>query len=359
MISRWLKKAQSRWKAYRRRARAKSFAEEQSEKAAYDAKERGTRPVPLAQIVGSVGRYHDFDGEFRLRQHLPADKLEHVKRLMKGGVSLPPVKLYQIKDEYYVLDGNHRVAAAKELGWDAIEACIIEFLPSPTTLENIIYREKAEFLEQTGLRDEFELTEVGQYAYLSEQIRQHQQFLEQAGTQTPLPCAAADWFHTIYLPLVTLIQKNHILDAFPQRTLTDLYTYMSSHQWQRGQSRTYHKEIDALIPNDMEEFRKMMTGKPERDYPEMQREITVFVLMNVSARREGKLMEKLFVIPEVRELHSVHGSFDILMKIVLKRDLLTSDAEIISDFVNERIRLIPGVVSTQTLIPGHSQTKEP
>ncbi len=358
MISQWIEHAQSAWQAYRRSARAKSFAEGQSEEAAYDAKERGTRPVPLAQIVGSVGRYHDFDGEFRLRQHLPAEKLEHVKRLMKGGVPLPPVKLYQIKDDYYVLDGNHRVAAAKELGWDDIDACILEFLPSPNTLENVIYREKAEFLEQTGLRDDFDLTEVGQYAYLLEQIRQHQQFLEQHGSQTPFQCAAVDWFQTIYRPLVTLIQQNHILDAFPKRTLTDLYTYMSSHQWQRGQSRTYHKEIDALIPNDMEEFRQMMAGKPEADYPEMRREITVFVLMNVSARREARLVEKMFAIQEVRELHSVHGSFDFLMKIVLKRDLLTSDAEMISDFINQRIRQIPGVVSTQTLIPGHSQIKD-
>ena len=348
------------WKNFRqRRVHAKSFAAQQNKDEAYDAKDRGTRMVALAQIVGSVGRYHDFDGEFRLRQHLPAEKLEHVKQLIKGGVPLPPVKLYQIKDEYYVLDGNHRVAAAKEAGWQDIEACIVEFLPSPTTLENIVYREKADFLEKTGFQDDFDLTEVGQYAYLLEQIRQHQDALAQcAGQPVSFHDAAEDWRKTIYQPMVRLIARSHLLAAFPQRSMTDLYTYISSHQWQRGQARAYHKEIDDLIPNDMEEFRKIMAGKRDADYPDMRREITVFILMNVSGRKEERIMEKLFAIDEVRELHSVHGTFDIITKIVLTRDLLSSDAEIISNFVNDHIRQMPGVISTQTLIPGYSKTKD-
>jgi hypothetical protein len=47
----------------------------------------------------------------------------------------------------------------------------------------------------------------------------------------------------------------------------------------------------------------------------------------------------------------------VLVKIVLTRDLLSSDAEIISDFVNGQLRQITGVVSTQTLIPGQSMIK--
>ncbi len=39
---------------------------------------------------------------------------------MRQGRPLGPVKLYQIKDDYYVLDGNHRISAAKELNHDEI-----------------------------------------------------------------------------------------------------------------------------------------------------------------------------------------------------------------------------------------------
>jgi hypothetical protein len=282
-----------------------------------------------------------------------------VKGLMEGGVTLSPVKLYQIKDEYYVLDGNHRVSAAKALGRQDIEACIVEFLPSPTTLENILYREKAEFFEKTGLQEEIELTEIGQYTYLIHQIQNHRHFLEQT-QQGPvsLESAAVDWYKTIYQPLVTLIQKGELIRYFPQRTIADLYTYISSQQWQKRQSRTYGKEIDQLIPNDMEEFRKSMSQKQEFEYPEMQREITVFVLMNVLAKRESHIMEKLFALDEVREIHCVHGNVDIIVKIVLKRDLLSSDAETISDFVSHHIGQLSGVISTQTLIPGFSKIKE-
>ena len=56
-------------------------------------------------------------------------------------------------------------------------------------------------------------------------------------------------------------------------------------------------------------------------------------------------------------MHAIHGNVDVLVKIVLTRDLLTSDAEIISEFVNTQMRSVAGVVSTQTLIPGQSMIK--
>ncbi|MGA9539056.1 MAG: Lrp/AsnC ligand binding domain-containing protein, partial [Desulfobacterales bacterium] len=72
---------------------------------------------------------------------------------------------------------------------------------------------------------------------------------------------------------------------------------------------------------------------------------------------ELKVVEKLFALPEVREVHSIHGSIDILVKIVLTRDLLSSDAEVIGQFVHEQVRQIDGIISTQTLIPGTSKIK--
>jgi ribosome biogenesis GTPase A len=70
-------------------------------------------------------------------------------------------------------------------------------------------------------------------------------------------------------------------------------------------------------------------------------------------------MDKLFELDEVKEVHSVHGDVDVVLKAVLTRDLLSSDAEIISQFVHEKVRQLPGVVSTKTLIPGVSKVKVP
>jgi DNA-binding Lrp family transcriptional regulator len=108
----------------------------------------------------------------------------------------------------------------------------------------------------------------------------------------------------------------------------------------------------------MEDFRRKMAKLEKSEYPEMLREITAFVLMNVSAKKEVRLVDKLINLKEVKEVHSVHGSVDIIAKIVLKRDLVSSDAETIGDFIHNKIRQLSGVISTQTLIPGYSQTKK-
>lgn len=337
---------------------AKSFRENQECERAFDHIDRGVCSVPLDQIVGSVGRYHDFDSQFKLKSHVPPDRLISVKQAMREGKSLPPVKLYKIKDEYYVLDGNHRIAAAKEFGRSDIMANIVEFIPSSQTLENIIYREKSEFGDATGLEQALDISEVGQYPYLFEQVEAHRAHL--AGGEKPgvtLMEAAQDWYRTIYQPMVEIIAKGDLLDSFPGRTLDDLYAYISFHQWERGRSRSYGIGIDQLIPKDMEAFRDKMAKMKKDEYPEMLRNITAFIMMNVEAKRELKVVDKLFALPEVREVHSIHGSIDILIKVLLTRDLLSSDAEVIGQFVHEKVRQINGIKSTQTLIPGSSKIK--
>jgi len=337
---------------------ARSFKEDQRHEGAFDPVKRGTYSVPLDQITGSVGRYHDFDTQFRMKKHIPSERLENIKEAIRKGKRLPPVKLYKIKDEFYVLDGNHRVSAAKAFGHDTIQADIVEFMPSTNTLENVLYRERSQFMEATGLRQVIEFTEIGQYDCILQQIRDHQDYLWRlTGQKGALEEAALDWYQTIYLPLIGIIEKGRLLRNFRHRTLADLYVYISSHQWGKRPARQYGIGIDKKIPKDMEAFRNKMADTNEREYPDMQRDITAFVLINVKAKSEYRIMNKLFVHNEIKELHSVHGDVDIIAKVVLTRDLLTSDAEIIGQFVHEHIRGISGVNSTQTLIPGYSKMK--
>ncbi|MDC3237167.1 ParB N-terminal domain-containing protein [bacterium] len=336
----------------------KSFRENQINEGAFDSIKRGSCSVPLKQITGSVGRYQDFDNHFRIKKHIPSERLDNIKASMRRGKQLPPVKLYQIKDEFFVLDGNHRVSAAKEFGHDTILADIVEFIPSKNTLENILYRQRSDFMENTGLSQAIDLSELGQYAYLEKQIEKHQDYLWRiTGKKVSTKESAQDWYKTIYSPLITIIEKGQLIRHFRNRTLSDLYAYISFHQWEKNLSRKYGIGIDKLIPKDMEAFRNKMADMKEQQYPEMQRDITAFVLIIVKAKSEYRIMDKLFVHNEVKELHSVHGDVDVIAKIVLRRDLLSSDAEIIGQFVHDHIRGVSGVSSTQTLIPGYSKMK--
>lgn len=338
----------------------KSFKAQQEQEAAYDDRDRGIRSIPLCRIVGSVCRYLDFDSHFKFVRDMPSERLQWIRKAMREGRLLKPVELYQIKDEYYVLDGNHRISAAKELGHDEILAHIVEFIPSKDKLQNILYRQRAEFADRTQLPTEITLTEAHQYTHLIDQIGEHQAYLEnEQGKTIPFNAAAMDWYRTVYRPLCTIITQNRLIDSFPERTVADLYAYMTFHQWKEGRKRRYGDGTHKFIEKNMEEFRKKMAKLQSHGYPEMKRGTTVFVLINVETKKEAKLFDRLYDLEEVKEIYSVHGNADLLVKVVLSRDLLSSDAEVISRFVHDKIRQLPGVYSTNTLIPGFSRTKPP
>jgi DNA-binding Lrp family transcriptional regulator len=337
----------------------KSFHDAQAKEEDCKIKERGVLKVKLDKIVGSVGRYKDFDSRFRFRNQEQSSRFRSIKQAMLDQQVFPPVKLYQIRDEYYILDGNHRVAAAKSLGRQEIEAKVTELVSSKKSLENLLYMEKVAFIETTGLTDEIELTEVGKYRYLAKQINKHLNYLKtDSEPEMEFKKAARDWYDTIYLPLVQIISKGGLLKYFPERTSADLYAYVSFTHWRRKAKRQYGIGLYRHLPGDMESFRQMMLDKANPEYPELKRTITAFIFANVRGERESKLVEKIFKVEGVREVHSVHGNIDILIKIVLTRDLLASDAETIGEFVDKQIRSIQGIDSTQTIIPSMSKVKD-
>ncbi len=335
------------------------FSSRQEEEEAYEAVERGTLMVPLEKIVGSVGRYHDFDNQFKTHSHTVDERQKGIIDAMREGKNLPPISLYQIKDDYFILDGHHRFRAARELERSHIRSRIVELLPSKNTLENKLYIERIGFRDKAGLTDSIELTELGQIEHLQWQVEQHRRHLSrEKDEEVTFQQAAVDWYRTIYRPLATIIANSGLVKSFPGRTVDDLYLYISVHQWEQGQKRKYGIGVDKLIPKDMEAFRKKMAEHTEQEYPEMKREISVFILLNVDGKHEQQIFDKLLALKEVTEVHTVHGSIDMIAKVILMRDLLSSDAELLSQFILSTIRQWKGVLSTQTLIPGMSRVKD-
>ena len=338
-----------------------SFNIRREKEEAYESIKRGTSMVPLEKIIGSVGRYHDFDNQFKTKSTKMDERLASILNAMKAGKGMPPISLYQIKDEFFILDGHHRFQAAKILKHTDIRSHILELLPSKNTLENMLYREKTEFRDKAGLTHRIDLTELGQFDHLEKQISDHQTFLikEEAYEEVSYKDAARNWYTTIYQPLATIISESNLVRSFPDRTVDDLYLYISIHQWEIGKKRKYGIGVDQLIPKDMEEFRKKMASHKDKEkkYPEMRPEMTVFILLNVDGRHEKRIFDKLLALDEVKEVHSVHGSIDLIVKVKLVRDLLSSDGELITEFILGSIRKWNGINSTQTLIPGISKVK--
>jgi len=103
-------------------SRAPSFEEAARALDARNKLRLGRRVVAVEKVVGSVGRFRDFDGEFLPIRRSVGERWKRVDRAFHLGVDLPPVVLYKIGDSYYVLDGNHRVSVARFQGVLWIEA---------------------------------------------------------------------------------------------------------------------------------------------------------------------------------------------------------------------------------------------
>src|SRR5688500_12945370 len=71
---------------------------------------RGIQQVPLVKIVGSEGRYADFDRHFLPLQAKAEQRWRSVDMAHYEEVPLPPVELYKIGEVFFVKDGNHRVS---------------------------------------------------------------------------------------------------------------------------------------------------------------------------------------------------------------------------------------------------------
>jgi hypothetical protein len=103
----------------------------------------GVRTVPVRQVVGSVGRWRELGPDFFPRsRRAPTERYESIARAMRKGAPLPVLELYRLTvlteagelpptGEYYIVDGHSRVAMARRLGQDFVDAHIIAYTVAP------------------------------------------------------------------------------------------------------------------------------------------------------------------------------------------------------------------------------------
>lgn len=201
----------------------------------------GLQLIPIDQIVGSLGRYNDFTRHFLpLKDSLRERWLNLESLAMRRG--WPPIEVYKIGTAYFVSDGNHRVAVARQMGYDTIEGYVWTFPDAPPLDPNepldvwLIREGERNFLAHTGLAAQFpdhgiRFTAPGRYKELLAQIDDLRQKLTIVdGVEPTYPEAVVAWYEMVYLPAVQLIQDSAILDSFPGRTEADLFVWLSVNQ---------------------------------------------------------------------------------------------------------------------------------
>ena len=131
----------------------------------------GMREVPVDRITGSVGRGHELNASFLPRRPRKDDtaRFEGVRDRLEQGMPMPPIELYKFGYNYYVLDGHHRVAAARQLGIRELEAEVSEYFSSSDAEQQQVFVERRAFERQTGLT-KVGASRVGTYPALLELI---------------------------------------------------------------------------------------------------------------------------------------------------------------------------------------------
>jgi hypothetical protein len=211
----------------------------------------GLREVPVSKIVGSVGRHRDFDRVFLPSKPDLGTRWRRIDEIMHRDEELPPVNLYKIGDAYFVQDGNHRVSVARQQGVEMIDAEVIELrtrvpVDSALTARDLLHKvEHRHLLERLPIDHvlpeiEVEFSDVADYRRLATYIEAHGFRVSQLWKRYVSPEEVLrDWYEYDYCPIAEMIREEHILDAFPDRTVLDLYLWI-----------IYHRERLALEARD-------------------------------------------------------------------------------------------------------------
>ena len=201
----------------------------------------GMKTVPISKIVGSEGRYNDFDSRFLPKAAHLKQRWARVDEAHLLDVTLPPITLYELGGLYFVRDGNHRVSVARAQGVSFIDAEVISLvseikLPETVTPESlcreVVKYEKRLFYAETSFGDitddwDLDFTEPGSYDAIYEHIQMHRFFMcETSDDAVDIPAAVLSWYNSVYKPVLEVASGAKLIKRFPKRTAGDLYIWL-------------------------------------------------------------------------------------------------------------------------------------
>lgn len=233
--------------------------------------ELGLQEIPLDAIVGSVGRQQDFTRTF----HPKSDKAEERWTRVRSHVErrgIAPITVYQLGKAYFVIDGNHRVSVARQMGNKSIMAYVTEFdarvpLMPDDTPEDILRKARfAEFLEETNIdqlrpNSSLFMKNADQYQVLLDQIEAKRFLigLDPQREEVSYDDAVIAWYDRVYLPMLQLIRRQGLERQFPGLTETDLYVLVLKHRQDLREDLGWHVDTVA-VASDLAQRKGNISG---------------------------------------------------------------------------------------------------
>lgn len=205
---------------------------------------RGIMPIPVAQVIGSESRYHDFTLAFYPRKEMLRSRWQSIDEAHLNDVQLPPISVYKLGESYFVRDGNHRVSVAKIKGVEFIDAEVVELdaeiplspgMTRSQLIKRVVDYERNRFIEVSVLdrivdMDLVKFSSPGMYPEVLNHIQVHKYYINQSKEEEiPFEDAARSWYDTVFLPIVKQVREDRVLRSFPGKTYGDLYLWIVRH----------------------------------------------------------------------------------------------------------------------------------
>lgn len=196
----------------------------------------GMREIPTSSIVGSVDRSLDFDRFFRTRRRDLRRRLDALRDAF-GDRPMPPISVYEAGGLYFVIDGHHRVALAREQGAEFMDAEVTQIEtshrlhPGVDVLELVHTEQHRRFKERTKLPEVapgvvVEFSRPTGYVELLQVIESHAYELSQErGMLVGMPEATGDWYQSSWLPALEAIESSGQRRAYDFKTDGDRYLW--------------------------------------------------------------------------------------------------------------------------------------
>jgi hypothetical protein len=198
-------------------SKVKCFADVFEKDRPYTAMDGGLKPIETRMITGTVDKCGDLDDQFRykrrgnMKEKYRRHKLE---RAAKRYEFFPPIKVIRYKNEYFVEDGNRRVATAKEAGIDYLDAYITDYIhdDDEQAMDGALARKRFEV--DTGIKNIILTNEAG----FRQLLRELEQF---EGT-------AQEWKSQWFLSGCKAVERSSLPKKYPDLRTEDIYVLLSS-----------------------------------------------------------------------------------------------------------------------------------
>jgi hypothetical protein len=211
----------------------------------------GLQSIPVDAIVGTVDRGKEFDRNFRPTSARVRPRFERIAKAQRRGESMPPIDVYKVGELYFVRDGHHRVAVAREHRRELIDARVVEVVTEigldrsirlgdlPVKGHERLFYERVPLAREA--RDRIRLTDPWQFGALAEAVEAWG-FRDMQGSGRLLNRAqvAQRWFDEEYVPVVSMLREVGLMH--PDESETDAYLRLSAERYRLMRTHEWNEE---------------------------------------------------------------------------------------------------------------------